>query len=85
MLLKIFSLTSFSLFLTSCATGYHPRNLAGGYEEQEIGTDRWMVSFHGNGHTSGATVKAYALRRVLEICEEEGFDDYKILDRDKSV
>lgn len=68
------------LLLTSCVTPYQPKGFRGGYEEVEVGTNKYMVSFTGNGNTSAITVQQYGLRRARELCNEKGFSDFTALE-----
>ena len=52
----------------SCATGYHPKGFSGGYEEKELGEQRFEVAFFGNGITSKHVVLEYWQRRAGELC-----------------
>lgn len=68
--------------LTSCATPYQPEGLRGGYSDVSVGSNKYLVSFRGNGYTGPTTVYQYALQRAKELCNEKGFTDFQILDKE---
>jgi hypothetical protein len=62
--------------LASCAaeqehvgpTPYGPYGPHGGYTDQPLGDNRYIVSFRGNAYTPSETAVAYAYRRAGEVC-----------------
>lgn len=63
------------LTLASCAgeeseapTPYAPYGELGGYQDQNLGGNRWLVSFRGNAYTSVETATSYVYRRASEVC-----------------
>lgn len=71
--------------LGACATStpYAPVGEAdsGGYAEQRIETDRFVVSFNGNSLTERKTVETYLLFRAAELTTQEGFDWFEVVRR----
>jgi hypothetical protein len=76
--------------VAACATGptpYQPyvaelgRGVHGGYSEQQIGPDRYIVRFHGNEFTSRDRVEGYLLYRAAQLALEKGFDTFVMIDR----
>jgi hypothetical protein len=64
------------LALVSCGgaeseapTPYAPYGELGGYSDQNLGGNRWLVSFRGNAYTSVETATAYVYRRASEVCD----------------
>ena len=56
---------------------YIPEGVAGvhgGYSEQQLATDRFMVRFHGNELASRERVEAYLLYRAAELTVSQGYD-----------
>lgn len=53
-----------------------------GYSEQQIETNRWMVSFSGNRLTDRRTVETYLLYRAAELTQQNGFDHFRMVRRD---
>ena len=53
-----------------------------GYSSQQIETDRWRVSFNGNSLTDRETVETYLLYRAAELTDQEGYDYFRVVQRD---
>ena len=71
--------------LGACATAttYKPQvNSDGGYDDQQIETNRWAVSFVGNSLTDRQTVETYLLYRSAELTQQNGFDNFQIVSRE---
>jgi hypothetical protein len=79
------------MILSACAHGpeaptpYQPYGEYGGYYDQPLGGNRWLVSFRGNAYTSQETATAYAYRRASEVCRgdfdlisERSFDKVEV-------
>lgn len=79
------------LFVTGCttmpATPYQPyrahsaAGIHGGYSEQQLAPDRYLVRFHGNSLTSRDRVEGYMLYRAADLTVQKGFDWFIVLDR----
>lgn len=69
-----------SMLLVNCATSYGPDGWGGGYTDIPLGNDKYIVNFRGNGHTKASTVEKYAHQRAKELCKENGFSGYEMLD-----
>jgi hypothetical protein len=71
-----------TLLLTGCVTTtYKPFGSGGpygGYQDQKIGQDKYIVSYDGNNWDDPGTIKEFAYRRVREVCE----GDYEVLSTD---
>lgn len=75
--------------LTGCATPtpyqpYRAGNLSaahGGYSEQRLAPDRFLVRFHGNELTSRERVEGYMLYRAAELTLQNGYDSFEIIER----
>ncbi|MEM6652880.1 MAG: hypothetical protein AAF582_09785 [Pseudomonadota bacterium] len=52
-----------------------------GYANQQIETDRWQISFAGNSLTDRQTVETYLLYRAAELTDLEGFDYFRVIQR----
>lgn len=76
------------VFLWSCmtATPYQPevkgQRIHGGYSEQRLANNRFRVTFDGNRLTSRERVEGYLLYRAAELTVQEGFDWFRIIDRE---
>jgi hypothetical protein len=66
--------------LCGCATPYQPLGFRGGYSDLLLESDRFRVSFKGNGYTSADTVETYLLYRSAELAVQRGFDYFIITD-----
>ena len=58
---------------------YVPEGAAGthgGFSEQRIAPDRFLVKFHGNELTSRERVEAYLLYRAAELTVQNGYDSF---------
>jgi hypothetical protein len=67
-----------NIFLIGCATTYQSGSgsSTGGYFEERIAEDNYLVYFKGNGYTTDKQAYEYALLRALEIGSEL---DYKYM------
>jgi len=52
-----------------------------GYENIQIEQDRWTVSFAGNSLTDRQTVETYLLYRAAELTRQEGYDHFRVVQR----
>lgn len=71
--------------LAACATAtpYQPAvNSNGGYENQQIESNRWAISFSGNSLTDRQTVESYLLYRAAELTKQNGYDNFEIVTRE---
>lgn len=66
------------IFLVGCTTPYGPHGLTGGYDEKKLEEDSYIVSFYGNGHTSGQQVWNYWIYRCAELTVEKGYDFFSL-------
>lgn len=79
---------SSAMFLSSCmtATPYQPevreQRIHGGYSEQRLASNRFRVTFDGNTLTSRERVEGYLLYRAAELTIQEGFDWFRIVERE---
>jgi len=74
-----------TLALAACAaspTPYQVSGSEGGYSDQQLETDRYRVSFEGNGATSRGTVEDFALYRAAELTLQSGHDYFKVVSKD---
>ncbi|MEO1361130.1 MAG: hypothetical protein AAFU81_12380, partial [Pseudomonadota bacterium] len=53
-----------------------------GYENQQIENNRWQISFAGNSLTERQTVETYLLYRAAELTSLEGYDYFRVIQRD---
>jgi hypothetical protein len=69
---KHFVFLSF-LALASCATGYQPRNLSGGFSDYMTSPDEAVVTFRGNDYTSAERVIMMTFLRCADVTLEHGY------------
>lgn len=70
--------------VASCATPTPYQSAIGsrwGFEENQIETDRFRVSFGGNSLTDRETVENYLLYRAAELTLEQGYDHFILVQR----
>lgn len=62
--------------LAACATPtpYQPRTDGFGYAEEQIETNRYLVTFAGNAVTPRTVVETYVLYRAAQITVDKGYD-----------
>jgi hypothetical protein len=87
----IIGVVGLSLAIAGCtsmtATPYQPYRahsaggIHGGYSEQQLEADRYLVRFHGNSLTSRDRVEGYLLYRAADLTVQHGFDWFTVLDR----
>lgn len=78
-----------ALILSGCttATPYQPYRaetaggVHGGYSDQQLAPDRFVVRFHGNELTSRDRVEGYMLYRAAELTLQHGYDWFLAVDR----
>ncbi|MDC0432133.1 hypothetical protein OAL90_00670 [Hyphomicrobiales bacterium] len=73
----------FIFFLTSCSTPYQSLGLSGGVESNQINSNTFEIRAAGNGFTRAGVIKDYSYLKAAELCISNGFDEFKIIERDK--
>jgi hypothetical protein len=68
--------TPYQPYVPEAAAGVH-----GGYSEQRLAPDRFVVRFHGNEFTARDRVEGYLLYRAAQLTLENGYDSFAIVDR----
>lgn len=77
--MKNLSLILSVFFLFSCATGYKRHGFNGGFSEQRLSRDMYLVHFSGNRYTSSSIVQTYLLKRCAELTLNSGFTHFIIV------
>ena len=83
--LKFTSALAALALLGACATATPYQAAIGsqkGYADQQIETDRWHISFAGNSLTDRQTVETYLLYRAAELTDLEGYDYFRVIQRE---
>jgi hypothetical protein len=70
------------IFIISCATGYHARNILGGYWESWHDDDYIMVYYEGNRFTDIQKARDYCLLRCAIITLQKGGTHFQIIVED---
>jgi hypothetical protein len=73
------------VLLCGCATGYGPHGFTGGYSEMQLQPNVFQVRFNGNGYTSLDRARDFCLLRCSEVCLENGFTHFELLEKSSSV
>lgn len=78
------------LALTGCATGYHYQESwqgDGGFNDERLHPDYpiYEVRSSCNGYTSSQRCSDIALRRAADICSDEYYDGFTVINRNHSV
>ncbi len=71
----------FTVLLSGCATSYQPLGYSGGYTEQPIKENVYIVTFKGNGFTAPERVRRYAIYRAAELTKEKGYDYFLVVNQ----
>jgi hypothetical protein len=69
---KYFALLSF-LALASCATGYQPESISGGFSDHMTAPDEAVITYHGNDYTSAERVITLTFLRCADVTLEHGY------------
>ncbi|MEI9885397.1 MAG: hypothetical protein WDN08_02670 [Rhizomicrobium sp.] len=84
--LKVLTASALILGLAACATPtpYQPaQNDTGpGYTDQQLGNNRYRITFTGNSQTQRQTVENYLMLRAAEVTQKAGFTYFAFDDRD---
>lgn len=70
-----------TLAIEGCATPYQPEGFTGGYSDQYLGNDEYLITIRGNAYTDHATVWQYFHRRAAEIVATMGCSRYEVLEQ----
>lgn len=85
-MLRTVTIISLAAALTACASGPTPYAPAGesryGLTEQQVESDRFRISFSGNSLTDRDTVETYLLYRAAELTLDQGYDYFRLTQRD---
>ncbi len=65
--------TGLLALLSACMTPYQPKGMTGGYTDQKLDENTYLVSFQGNGNTPSGVVAKYFLYRCAELTLERGY------------
>ncbi len=75
--LKALSLAA-SLALTACSIIYGPKELTGGFPDQQVDNSTYVVTFAGCGKSSSDMVWNYWIYRRAEITRQKGYSVFHI-------
>ncbi len=75
-----FSVLLLSLLLWGCATSYRSRGILGdGYSEENLGEDRWRVTYAVNFLTPLERIDTFLLFRCAELTVEKNFSYFLVV------
>lgn len=80
--MKLIFLLSLFIFTSCGALQYQPKdnfNGGGGYSEEKLTSNRYIVTFQGNGHNTPAQVYKYFLRRSAEIAKANSYEYFRVV------
>ena len=83
--LKLIILLNSCFFISACSTTYQPQSFTGGYEETQLDTNMFRVSFRGNGYTSAQKTTDFTLRRSAELTLESGYSYFVIVNENTDI
>ena len=63
---------------TSCATGYGPAGMTGGYRDSKIDDSTYLVSFDGNGYAQSEQVWSFWIYRCAELTKAKGYTNFTL-------
>ncbi|WP_439636026.1 CC0125/CC1285 family lipoprotein [Oceanicaulis sp.] len=85
-MLRSITIITLAAVLAGCAGGPTPYAPAGdsryGLTEQQVESDRFRISFSGNSLTDRDTVETYLLYRAAELTLAQGYDYFRLAQRD---
>lgn len=67
-----------ALMAVSCATGYGPNFLTGGYDDEKVDDTHYRVKFHGNGYASQERVWNFWIYRCAELTKQKGYTYFSL-------
>lgn len=79
---KLIGLIMLSIWLMACATPYQAKGITGGYSDERVSADTFIVKFQGNGHTTMDMANALVLLRACDLTIENG-DSYFSIDDER--
>lgn len=74
-----------ALLFTSCVTPYQPKAWAGGYEDEYLGDDTYMIIVKVNGFSGMSTAYNHFHRRAREIVADNGYTRYEVIEAESST
>ncbi|HEX7028873.1 MAG TPA: hypothetical protein VF268_16655 [Gammaproteobacteria bacterium] len=83
-LIKRISPVIFLALLTSCATPYGPNSWTGGYTDEKVDEDTYIISFYGNGYASEERVWNFWIYRCAELTTLKGYDYFALTPLEKT-
>ena len=73
------------ILCASCMTPYQPKTWTGGYEDEYLGDDTYMIIVNVNGFSGMSTAYDYFHRRAREIVAENGYMRYEVIEVESST
>lgn len=82
-ILNLFTLITFGC--SGLQSTFRPWDITGGYGDEKLNDNVYMVFFDGNGFTNMPTVKKYFLRRASQIALKNSQDCFVVLDEKNTL
>ena len=85
MRMHFYILLLLSLILSGCAAPYHRAKPGGwfmtgiGYYDKEVGNNKYMLEYHGNGYSDDDYVLKQYHKRAKELCSSDYITDVKVI------
>lgn len=67
-----------AVMAASCATGYGPNMLTGGYSDEKVDDSHYRVKFNGNGYASQERVWNFWIYRCAELTQQKGYTHFAL-------
>ena len=74
-----------AILLLGCMTPYQSMSYLGGYDDEYLGDDIYLITVRVNGYTDVTTAYKYFYKRAGEIIEEHGYTRYELLELEQST
>jgi len=77
---KFLNLIISTILLSGCVTGYHSKNISGGWKEKKLDSNQYQVIYSGNALIDYLKNRNFALLRGAELCVDDNKNWMKIVD-----
>ena len=77
--LTIIAVALLGTLVTACATSYQSKGFSGGFEDTQLASDVFRISFSGNAFTSNDRVQNFALLRAAELTLANNFKYFAVI------
>ena len=74
-----------TMLLTACAAPYQPKGFAGGFDDTQLDSGVFRVTFHGNEFDSAERVEDLSILRSAELAMKNGYTYFGIIDNQSRI